>query len=378
MTEAVSFNKFPLSPGLQKSLLQMGYHKPTPIQQKAIPLATSNRDMIASAQTGTGKTAAFCIPLISKLEKSPKKSALILVPTREIAAQIKEVLLQLTKNTKGISITLLMGGTPMPPQVRQLAKKPKIIIATPGRLCDHLRRGSVSLFRTDMLVLDEADRMLDMGFAAQLNEICRFLPANRQTFLFSATLPNNINKLAKKYLKDPVRISVGPTSKPVEKIKQTIIQTKNNDKRAVLDHALNTRSGSILIFARTKYRTDRLTRQLIENGHKVSRLHGGRTQNQRNNAIAGFKAGKFRILVATDVAARGIDIPDIAHVINYDLPQCPEDYIHRIGRTGRAGASGGALSLVTPEEKGQWKDISKLLAKKGAQVKKPRPQKAPR
>jgi ATP-dependent RNA helicase DeaD len=356
-----SFKEFPLSAGLHKALEQMGYKIPTPIQAQAITPAMTNRDLIACAQTGTGKTAAFCIPIIAKLETHPKKSALILVPTREIASQISGVMAQLTKNAHDLKPILLMGGMPMPTQIRNLSKKPRIIIATPGRLCDHLRRGTVSLFRTDILVLDEADRMLDMGFAAQLNEILRFLPGQRQTMLFSATVPPDIRKLASKYLKDPVQISVGAVSQPVKKINQSMINTTSAKKNEVLLSELSSRLGSILIFARTKHRTDRLARQLTNSGHQVNRIHGGRTQGQRNSALDGFKDGKFRILVATDLAARGIDVPMIAHVINYDLPQCAEDYIHRIGRTARAGAKGEALSLVTPEEKGQWKEISRLL-----------------
>ncbi|MDZ4676732.1 MAG: DEAD/DEAH box helicase [Oligoflexia bacterium] len=362
-----SFKDFALSPGLHQALEQMGYKHPTPIQAQAIPAALSNRDVIGSAQTGTGKTAAFCIPIIAKLEKNNKKNALILVPTREIAAQITEVVGQLTKKLPEIKLALLMGGAPMPKQIRMIQNKPRIIVATPGRLVDHLKRGTVSLFGTDILVLDEADRMLDMGFAEQLAQILRFLPSQRQTLFFSATLPPDIQKLASKYLKDPVRVSVGPVSQPVKKIQQAMIQTTNVKKNEVLNNELNARAGSILIFARTKHRTDRLARQLTEDGHQVNRIHGGRTQNQRDSAISGFRGGKFRILVATDLAARGIDIPQIAHVINYDLPQCAEDYVHRIGRTARAGAEGEALSLVTPEERGRWKEIAHMLAKAGAQ-----------
>jgi ATP-dependent RNA helicase DeaD len=364
MSEVIgSFKELPLSPGLQKSLEQLGYQQPTPVQAQAIPVALSNRDLIASAQTGTGKTAAFCIPIIAKLEKNPSKAALILVPTREIAAQISGVLNSLTKNTPAMSTVLLMGGTPINPQVRLLAKKPRIVIATPGRLCDHLRRGTISLFGTDMLVLDEADRMLDMGFAAQLAEILRFLPTYRQTFLFSATIPADITKLASKYLKDPVRVTVGPVSKPISKIQQSVIETTGAKKNEALLQELGSRLGSVLIFTRTKHRTDRLARQLTQNGHQVNRIHGGRTQSQRLSAISGFRGGKFRILVATDLAARGIDIPEIAHVINFDLPQCAEDYVHRIGRTARAGAAGKALSFITPEDRAQWKEISRFLNK---------------
>jgi superfamily II DNA/RNA helicase len=354
-----SFRELSLPEGLQKAIEKMNFKVPTPIQAEAIPIGLMNRDLIASAQTGTGKTAAFCIPIVAKLEKNTGKSALILVPTREIATQIGRVLDDLTRFLPKLLTTTLVGGMPMPAQIRSLAKKPRIIIATPGRLCDHLRRGSISLFRTEILVLDEADRMLDMGFSAQLNEVLRFLPSQRQTLLFSATLPMDIQKLASKYQKDPVHISVGPTSTPVEEIKQSVIQTTQALKNSVLISELQARVGSVLIFTRTKSRTDRLAKHLTTVGLQVNRIHGGRSQNQRNSAIDGFRQGKFRILVATDIAARGIDIPHIAHVINYDLPKCTDDYVHRIGRTARAGAIGCALSLVAPEERGQWKDISR-------------------
>ncbi len=349
-----------ISPQLHKALEKMGFKTPTEIQAQAIPVALANRDLIGSAQTGTGKTAAFCIPMIAKLEKRPNKSALVLVPTREIAAQIIEVLNKLTHD---MSHALVIGGAAMGPQIKALSKKPRIIVATPGRMVDHLKRGSISLFGVDMLVLDEADRMLDMGFAAQLKEILRFLPAHRQTLFFSATFPPDIQKLATKYLKDPVRISVGPVSQPVEVIQQAMIQTSNADKNQILITELGSRIGSVLIFTRTKHRADRLARQLTESGIDVNRIHGGRTQSQRVSVIDGFRKGKFRILVATDLAARGIDVPHIAHVINYDLPVSPDDYVHRIGRTARAGANGKALSLVSPEERGKWKEISSLLAK---------------
>ncbi len=353
-----SFYGFALPEGLQRAINELKFDVPTPIQTQAIPPALGNRDVIATAQTGTGKTAAFCIPIITKLEKNPNKAALILVPTREIAMQIGGVLAQLSKYLQKITPVTIVGGVPMSPQIRQLSKQPRIIIATPGRLADHLRRGTVSLFRIDMFVLDEADRMLDMGFAAQLNEILRFLPGNRQTLFYSATMPPNIQKLAARFLKTPVEVTVGPVSKPIEEIRQSAIQTTQAKKNTVLMDELKTRAGSVLIFARTKHRTDRLAIQLTQAGHQVNRIHGGRSQGQRNSAINGFKLGKVRILVATDIAARGIDIPHIAHVINYDLPMTAEDYIHRVGRTARAGADGNALSFVTPEERGQWKEIS--------------------
>lgn len=356
-----SFKELNLPQPLESALAAMGYQTPTPIQAQAVPAALTNRDIIGCAQTGTGKTAAFSIPLIAALLKTPRKAGLILVPTRELAAQVNDVLQKLTVNVKELRPALLIGGMPMNPQIRALSKRPRIVVATPGRLVDHLQRGSLSLSPCEVLVLDEADRMLDMGFAPQLNQILRFLPKARQTMLFTATLPPDIVKLAAKYVKDPVRVTVGEVSKPVTKIAQSVVQTTQNKKNDLLLDELNARKGSVLIFARTKRRTDRVAKFLLGWGHKAGRIHGDRTQKQRMDAIEGFRSGKFRVLVATDIAARGIDISNIAHVINYDLPQVPEDYVHRVGRTARAGAEGQAVSFVTPEDKGQWREISRKV-----------------
>ncbi len=358
----LTFKELQLPQVLERALVDMNYQRPTLIQVQAIPAVLTNRDLIGCAQTGTGKTAAFCIPLISNLLKTPRKNALILIPTRELAAQIEEVLKSLTKYLPELKSTLLIGGMAMNPQVRALSRKPRIIVATPGRLVDHLRRGNLSISTAEILVLDEADRMLDMGFAPQLNEILRFLPKHRQTLLFSATMPADIVRLAARYLKDPIRVTVGAVAQPVREVVQSTVQTTNGTKNNTLIEELNTRKGSVLIFARTKKRTDRVARFLSDCGYKTGRIHGDRTQKQRNDAIDGFRDGNFRILVATDIAARGIDISHIAHVINYDLPMVPEDYLHRIGRTARAGANGQALSLLTPEDRSQWRDISRFLA----------------
>jgi ATP-dependent RNA helicase DeaD len=356
-----NFNELLLPQQLADALKAMEYHIPTPIQVEAIPVALSNRDIIGCAQTGTGKTAAFGIPLIVHLLKSPRKRALVLVPTRELAAQVNDVLAKLACKIPGFKSALLIGGAAMRPQIKALGLTPRIIVATPGRLIDHVRQGNVSLSAMEYLVLDEADRMLDMGFAPQLNEILRFLPKCRQTLLFSATMPNDILKLAQKYLKDPVRVTIGSASTPVKAITQEVVHTTGPKKNECLAGELNARLGSVLVFARTKMRTDRVARHLMKLGYGVTRIHGDRTQRQRTQAIDDFRAGKFRIMIATDIAARGIDIPHIAHVINYDLPQCPEDYIHRIGRTARAGATGKALAILTPEDKKQWHEISRLI-----------------
>jgi ATP-dependent RNA helicase RhlE len=282
-----------------------------------------------------------------------------------------EVLRNLTVYTPEIKSVLLIGGISMQSQVRAVQRKPRVIVATPGRLVDHLKHRTVCLSAVEILVLDEADRMLDMGFAPQLNEILRFLPTRRQTLFFSATLPADIEKLSSHFLTDPVRVTLGVISQPVQKIQQSVVQTHATKKNDTLMDELNLRKGSVLVFARTKARTDRVARYLEEYGLPVTRLHGGRTQGQRDSAVSGFRSGRFRILVATDIAARGIDIAHIAHVINYDLPQAPEDYVHRIGRTGRAGAEGQAVSLLTPEDKSQWQEISRLLTQtvSSAQVK---------
>jgi ATP-dependent RNA helicase RhlE len=353
-----NFTQFDLSSGLLRAIEDMKYQEPTPIQTAAIPVGLAGRDIIGCAQTGTGKTAAFSIPLISRLiAGAASDMALILAPTRELAAQIVSVMEQLCRKTSHFKPVLLIGGVSMSPQIQALSQSPRIIVATPGRLVDHLKRRTVSLSGVKIFVLDEADRMFDMGFQPQLNEVLKRLPKQRQTMLFSATLPKDVLALAAKLLHDPVSLNVGATSKPVEKIAQEVLRTTHADKNKTLVNALKVRPGSVLVFARTKSRTDRLARLLQGLGHNVDRLHGDRSQSQRTKALEGFRRGRFRILVATDIAARGIDISHIQHVINYDLPSCSDDYIHRIGRTGRAGASGCALALVTPEDEKQWREI---------------------
>ena len=360
------FNELQLQEPIAKALQAMKFEKPTPIQAEAIPMGLDGKDIIACAQTGTGKTAAFSIPIVDRLLKHPQKSALILVPTRELAAQVTEVLREITRFTPGIKGVMLIGGMSMRPQIDKLRRGVRLVVATPGRLLDHLERRTLKLDSLDVLVLDEADRMLDMGFAPQLNKILPHLPKERQTLLFSATLPANIEQLSARYLNKPVRVTVGAVSRPVEKIQQSIVETTAAGKNETLVDELLAREGSVLVFARTKARTDRVARHLQKYGHSVTRIHGDRTQGQRNSAVSGFRDGRFRIMVATDIAARGIDISHIANVINYDLPHVPEDYVHRIGRTARAGAEGQAVSFVTPEDRGQWRAISTFLGKTGA------------
>jgi superfamily II DNA/RNA helicase len=362
----MSFEQFQLPPQLVKALTDLNFITPTPIQEKAIPIGLTGKDIMGMAQTGTGKTAAFGIPIVERLLKNPRENALILAPTRELAVQIHDFMRSLTRQTPHISSALLIGGLSMRMQNKSLSQRPRIIIATPGRLTDHLNSKAQLLSHTVMLVLDEADRMLDMGFAPQLQKIRKFLPRERQTFMFSATFPKNIKQLANEYLKDPVEVSAGEVSRPVLKIKQEVVETTVKDKNNKLVDELTKREGSVLIFARTKSRTDRLTKFLHDSGFQVTKIHGDCSQAQRQKSIDSFRAGRIRILVATDIASRGIDVPDIGHVINYDLPQAPEDYVHRIGRTGRNGKEGHALCLLTPEDRNAWRFIARAAGVGGA------------
>ena len=361
-----NFKELKLAPQLEKALVAMNFSIPTPIQAQAIPVAMTGKDLIACAQTGTGKTVAFGIPILSSIFAKKDSTALILVPTRELAVQVTLVLRQLAFHMPHVRVVDLIGGVSMQPQMRAIAKGFRIIVATPGRLVDHLERGSVKLQKLEILTLDEADRMLDMGFAPQLRQIFKYLPKVHQTLLFSATLPPNIQEITKNILKNPAQVQVGAVSKPIEKIDQSTRSVNGEAKNAAVLEEIASREGSMLIFVRTQKRTDRLARFLEAQKVNVGLIHGGRSQNQRNRAIDAFKNGDTRILVATDIAARGIDIDHVAHVINYDLPQVPEDYVHRIGRTARAGRTGKALSLISHEERPLWREIEKLLKGKGS------------
>lgn len=334
---------------------------PTPIQQETIPLAIEGFDILASAQTGSGKTIAYLLPAILKLAKDPQSTALILAPTRELAAQVHQALMKLQGNAASLKAALLIGGASMFNQLRDLRKKPRIIIGTPGRITDHLMRRTLSLGSVRFLIIDEADRMLDMGFGVQLDKIAEFLPQTRQTLMFSATLPPNIVKLSNKYLRDPKRVSIDSSKQEAPKIKQDTLHISTSEKRAKLTQELDQRQGSIIIFVKTKRRAESLAEELREKEYSADAIHGDLSQRQRDRAIQGFRNSKCRIIVATDVAARGLDIPHVMHVINYDLPDCPEDYVHRIGRTGRAGAEGFAMSFISPEERHKWRAIAQLL-----------------
>ena len=355
-----TFSDFGLPHQLMQALERAKFTTPTPVQAQAIPLAMQGLDVLGSAQTGTGKTGAFGIPLIAKLMEYPEATALILTPTRELAAQVMAALQQWIA-VPNIKTALLIGGEAMPKQYRQLQMKPRLIVGTPGRVNDHLLRKTLHLNNTRFLVLDETDRMLDMGFGIQLDAILNYLPQERQTMMFSATLPANIIKLSSKYLHQPQRVSVGSTVAVAPKIKQEMIQTNDAEKYGELVNQLDKTEGTVIVFVKTKFGADKLATKLCRAEYQADAIHGDLKQNRRDRVIQDYRAKKFRVLVATDVAARGLDIPHIELVINYDMPQCPEDYIHRIGRTARAGAEGHAVNLVSPADGGKWKAIHRLM-----------------
>ena len=357
----MNFNDLPIENKLKNSIRFADFKAPTPIQSKSIPISLKGKDILGTAQTGTGKTLAFTIPMINKLILDKNAMALIICPTRELASQVMQTVLKLNVREIGIGNALLIGGESMQKQLKKLKKRARIIVGTPGRINDHLKRQSLDLSKVSYLVLDETDRMLDMGFTPQIELILKFIPKNHQTLLFSATLPNNILRISEKYLNNPERIAVGSLSTPIEKIKQETFQVTQDKKYHELINQLVERSGSILVFVKTKHGADKIVKRLKYDGHSADAIHGNLRQSKRDRVIAGFRNGKSRILIATDVAARGLDIPLIQHVINYDLPQVPEDYIHRIGRTGRAGKEGSALTFLTPNDRSMWNSISRLI-----------------
>lgn len=355
------FAQFELPSFLLQSLEQMGISEPTPIQTQTIPLILKGKDVLASAQTGTGKTIAYLLPLLTHIDRNPNNSILILTPTRELAAQVKETVLQLIKRIRSLNIALLIGGEPIFKQFTALRRNPNIIVGTPGRIMDHILRRTVHLEDVRYLVLDETDRMLDMGFSDAIKEIVRHIPSERQTLMFSATIPYTIEKLSQKYLNNAEHITIGSQTQPHQLIKQETLQVTTGNKYTLLLDELDKREGSVIIFVKTKIGADKLAEKLHNAKHSCEAIHGDLNQRTRDGVIRAFRNSQCRILVATDIAARGLDIPHIMHVINYDLPQCPEDYIHRIGRTGRAGMSGFALSFVAPDERHKWKAIHRLM-----------------
>lgn len=355
------FDELNLPPALRTALAAMNFTTPTPIQAQSIPHTMEGKDVLATAMTGSGKTAAFCIPMIARMLQSPRGSALIMLPTRELANQVEAVIKQLLGQYSTIKSALLIGGEPMPKQQAQLRQRPRIIVGTPGRIIDHLQRGSLMLHDATYLVLDETDRMLDMGFEEQIMAVLKYLPQQRQTLLFSATLPPQILKLSDKYLRNPVRVEVGETNKVADRIDNKSINITNEEKYGQLVQELKERTGTVIIFVKAKYGTEKLATKLKKSGFTADAIHGDLEQRQRERVLQAFRDKRHRILVATDIASRGLDIPHIEHVINYDLPQAPEDYIHRLGRTARAGADGAAISFIAPEDTIKWRAIQKLL-----------------
>lgn len=360
-TPITSFNDFTITPQLKASIAKAGFTAPTPIQAGAIPPALEGRDIIGAAQTGTGKTAAFVIPIVEQLRGRRGLGCLILTPTRELALQIEDVFHQLARGQ--LRVMNIIGGASMSLQQRALRAQPNVIIATPGRLLDHLGQQTLDLRPLKILVLDEADRMLDMGFAPQINRILAAVPKDRQTMLFSATIPQEIAAMSRAELKNPVRIEIARTGVTAEKVSQGIFHVGQMQKVALLIWLLEQQQGPTLVFTKTKHRADRVARTLQVRGFTVTVLHANRSLNQRKAALEGFKRGTFRVLVATDIAARGIDVLDIQHVVNFDLPHVSEDYVHRVGRTARAERSGHAWSFVSSEESRQLRDIERLLRK---------------
>ena len=359
--EASSFNGLGIAPKLLEILKELGYTTPTPIQTQSIPLSLEQKDMVGIAQTGTGKTLAFGIPMI-QLIAVHKGMGLVVLPTRELALQVDESLKTIGKKI-GLRTSVIIGGEPINKQLKSLKQKPHIIIATPGRLTDHTQRGSISLKNVKILVLDEADMMLDMGFLPQIQTILKLVPKKRQTMLFSATMPSQIAEIASKYMSLPTRIEVAPAGTSAEKVEQEIIIINKEDKLEQLKKILSETKGSVLIFMRTKHTVKTLTRKINAFGINTAEIHSNRSLPQRKKALEGFKIGQFRVLIATDIAARGIDVKEIELVINYDLPTKIDDYVHRIGRTARAGKSGKAISFVMPSQIKDLREIERLINK---------------
>ena len=359
------FASLGLHASLVKGVRAAGYTEPLPIQRKAIPVVLSGRDLIAAAQTGTGKTAAFVLPILNRLIDGPRRlRALVLTPTRELAAQVETNARDYARFTN-VNVGVVYGGVPLPPQERMLRNPGcELLVATPGRLLDLHGRLALRLDYVEFLVLDEADRMVDMGFAPDLRRILKLLPAERQTLLFSATMPPDLNKVAKDALRDAVRIDLAPPSRPAAGITQAIYPVPRNLKTDLLDELLSrTEVRSMIVFTRTKHGADRLARQLQRRNFTVAPIHGNRSQSQRERALGDLKRGRVQILVATDIASRGIDVEGISHVVNYDVPHTPEDYVHRIGRTGRVDAIGDAFTLMSPEEQKDVVAIERFLGR---------------
>ncbi len=357
------FSEFNISEALKKRIAALNFITPTPVQAGAIPPALEGKDVLATAQTGTGKTLSFLLPIIEKLAKTDSRSAtaLILLPTRELAMQVEAAYRSLN-TTPTHSVALVVGGMAEGPQLQLLRRGARLIVATPGRLEDYLKRKLVKLDQVQILVLDEVDRMLDMGFKPAIRRIASMLPQSRQTLCYSATLDAQIREVVREYMSDPVRIEIGSVLKPCENVELQTFEVEQDRKHELLEHLLDSGEGSFLVFVRTKHGADRVATRLVRSGHSATQIHGDRSQAQRNQALKSFSEGRHRILVATDVAARGIDVAHVAHVVNYDIPKVAEDFVHRIGRTGRASSKGIASTFASASERSDLRKIERSLA----------------
>ena len=363
------FSKLGLSPQVIEGVTAAGYAEPTAIQLRAIPLVMAGRDLIGCAQTGTGKTAAFALPILSRLDRHGAVRALVLEPTRELAAQVETAIRDYGRFTD-LRMVVLFGGAGYGKQDQGLRQGADIVVATPGRLLDQLQRGTLRLNQIEILVLDEADRMLDMGFMPDVRRIVDRCPRNRQTMLFSATIPPEIEQLVKWALRKPETVEIGQRRAPAETVTHALYPVASDQKQAILDELLKrTDFDQVLIFCRTKHGADRVARKLQQQGHAVAVLHSNRTQSEREKALSGFRDGRYEVMVATDIAARGIDVQQISHVINYDVPHHPEDYVHRIGRTGRAQSVGDAFTIMTGEDVQEVAAIERFIGQKIPRVK---------
>lgn len=369
LSNHVRFTDFDISDSLKNRLTNAGFTTPTPVQAKAIPPALEGSDILATASTGTGKTLSFLVPMIERMDANSVPStrgkrgpirALILLPTRELAMQVLEAYWKLVPGSKSDAV-LVCGGLSENNQLDQLDRGPRLVVATPGRLEDFLRRREININAVEMLVLDEVDRMLDMGFLPAIRRIVGAVPKTRQTMCYSATLDANIREIVRDYVNQPVRVEIGTTSKPSDRVELRVYTVMQDQKLGLLDQMLREEEGTFLVFSRTKHGADRISKKLERLGHDSDVIHGDRSQSQRTAALKGFANGKHRVLVATDVAARGIDVNDIAHVVNYDLPNASEDFVHRIGRTGRAGKKGVATTFVMPQEKHDARKLEREL-----------------
>ncbi|MGA9069845.1 MAG: DEAD/DEAH box helicase [Terracidiphilus sp.] len=358
-----TFSEFSLSPALMARLDANQFVTPTPVQSACIPPALEGRDVLATAQTGTGKTLGFLIPIVEQLQKEEARGAqaLIVLPTRELAMQVEQAFLAIRSNSSQ-TVALVVGGLAEHNQLQAIRRGARLIVATPGRLEDYIKRRLVKLDGVKILVMDEVDRMLDMGFQPAIQRIAAELPAVRQTLCYSATLEGAVKEVARKYLKDPVRVEIGSVLKPADNVELRTFEVEPDKKQELLEHLLGAEQGSFLVFVRTKHGADRVARRLTRAGHSATQIHGDRSQAQRNQALRSFSEGRHRVLVATDVAARGIDVANVAHVINFDMPKMAEDFVHRVGRTGRASAHGVASTFAVPAERGDLRKIERTLS----------------